>query len=374
MLTILVFIIILGLLIFVHELGHFLTARRNGIKVEEFGFGFPPRLVGFVRNNKKGKFKIIWGSEEVKSEETVYSVNWIPLGGFVKIKGENRDVKGEDSFSSKGAWVRTKVLAAGVIMNFILAWALFSFGFIIGMPEGADKGDMITITRVVENTPASEMGLKFGDEILKKQIAPDGTQVSLSDIKSVQDYISSYKGREVDLKIRRGSEYLSLKGTPRFNTPEGQGSLGIELADVSIIRYTWYEAIWLGLLETLRILWAIVYVISSAIASLFTGAKVVGLEVAGPVKIFGLTKDFVNLGLIYVVRFAAILSVNLGLINILPIPALDGGRILFILIEKIKGKPVDQKVESFFHTIFFILLILLMVTIILLEAAGEFAK
>jgi regulator of sigma E protease len=413
--TIIVFVVILGLLIFVHELGHFVVAQRNGICAPEFGFGFPPRMFGIqiLRGQKKEiitksesisiaasekefsasdeifeidritpvkKWRFIWGSKDGDDEYekrdkkeinregyetgTIYSLNWIPIGGFVKIKGENGDHKNEpDSFASKSPWVRSKVLFAGVLMNFILAWFLYSLGYMIGSPEGSDSGDMIQISRVVENSPASEMGLKPGDEILKIQSGLDGQSINLSQISDVQKFISSSKGREVALKIKRGSEYLDLKGTPRINAPEGQGSLGIEMAEVSIVKFSWYKAIWLGLMKTFGVIALIFSVLFEALRSLVFGQKVVGLEVAGPVKIFNLTSDFAKLGFIYVIQFAAILSINLGIINALPIPALDGGRILFIILEKIKGRPVSQKIEQAFHSAFFALLIFLMIVV-----------
>lgn len=429
-----VFFIILGVLIFVHELGHFIIARRNGIRAYEFGFGFPPRIFGvqFISGKKKekvreiesiaiertdikmgkeeiiretvtekihdsvkkmpvGRWRVIWGrhdgddeNEEADWEEidknkyersTIYSFNWIPLGGFVKIKGEDGGHKNEpDSFSGKSAWTRTKVLAAGVIMNFLLAWVLFSTGYVVGSPEAVDNGDMITIAEVASNSPAADMGLKGGDEILKNQITPEGVPVNFSDIKNVQDYINSYKGQEVTLKIKRGNEFLSLKGTPRVNAPENQGSLGIVLAEVSIVKYPLFKAVWLGFLKTWGVLVLIISVLLSVIKDLFTHTKVTGLEVGGPVKIFGLTGDYVRLGYIYVIQFAALLSVNLGLINILPIPALDGGRIFFVILEKIKGKPVSQKVEQAFHTAFFFLFIMLMLFITLREIPGLFKQ
>ena len=135
MLTAIIFILILGVLIFVHELGHFLTARRNGIRAEEFGFGFPPRIFGFAKYKNTEKFKLVWGSNDIETDDTVYSLNWIPLGGFVKIKGENgEETDAADSFSAKSAWVRIKVLAAGVMMNFLLAWLLIAIVFMTGAP------------------------------------------------------------------------------------------------------------------------------------------------------------------------------------------------------------------------------------------------
>lgn len=361
MLTAIIFIIILGLLIFVHELGHFLTARRNGIKADEFGFGFPPRMFGVIKDETTGNWKFIPGNKEIKSKNTIYSVNWLPLGGFVKIKGENGNGKDEpDSFASKGAWPRIKVLAAGVAMNFVFAWLLISLGLMIGAPEAVDSDNIgnenfkIQISEVIPNSPASQMGLQVGDEIIKN--------AKLNSIKNVQDYINSAKGQEVALRIKRGNDILTLKGVPRVEFPEGQGALGIGLAATVITRYPWYEALWKGAITTFDITMAMLAALYGILKSLFAGQGAM-VEVAGPVGIAILTKQVATLGFVYILQFAALLSINLGIINILPIPALDGGRILFILIEKIKGAPVTQKTEQMFHTIGFVLLIMLMILV-----------
>jgi regulator of sigma E protease len=163
--TILIFIIILGLLVFVHEAGHFLVAIWNGIKAEEFGFGFPPRAFGFYKDETTGKYRLIWGSKDVQSKNTLFSMNWLPLGGFVRIKGEDGQSQGPDSFAGKSAWIRVKVLGAGVFMNFIFAWLLVSIVLMIGFPQAIDstnRGDYantkIYITNVLPNTPAAQMG------------------------------------------------------------------------------------------------------------------------------------------------------------------------------------------------------------------------
>jgi len=370
---VLVFILILGLLIFSHELGHFVIARRNGIKTDEFGFGFPPRIGGLVKIG--GKWKFIWGNKEIESTDTVYSINWIPMGGFVKIKGENgEEKKDKDSFASKKPWTRVKVLAAGVIMNFILAWFLYSVGYVVGNPEAVENGPSIQIVDVVEESPAGQMGLKPGDEIFKTQTLSDGSMIQINTVEDVQSYVGNFKGQEVNLKIKRGQETLDLKGVPRVSAPEGQGSLGIELAQVSIVKYPWYQAPWLGFLKLKEVFITIFVVLFEALKSLFIGKAPSGLEIAGPVKIFSLTGDFVRLGYIYVIQFAALLSVNLGIMNALPIPALDGGRILFVLIEKIKGRPVKETTEQFFHTVGFFILILLMIFIVTRELMMVFLK
>ncbi len=364
MVTIISFILILGLLIFVHELGHFMTARRNGVKADEFGFGFPPRIFGLIWDEATKKFRTVRGNKEIESPHTVYSINWIPLGGFVKIKGENGgDQNEKDSFSSKGAWVRTKILAAGVIMNFILAWALISLVFMVGAPESIECNDPdidqanIYISEVVPESPASAMGLMIGDEILKDQGA-----ARFRTYCEVREYISSRKGKEIILKVKRGDEILEFRGTPRVDAPETQGPLGIGLAQTKIVARPWYAAIVNGFTTVIDIIIAMLVALGSIIKSVFIG-KGAQVEVAGPIGIAVLTKQVTTLGFVYVLQFIAFLSINLGIINALPIPALDGGRILFVLIEKLKGSPVSRKAEQIIHTVGFVLLILLMVFI-----------
>ena len=383
MVTAIVFIIILGVLIFVHELGHFVTAIKNGIRAEEFGFGFPPRIIGlqrYYRNNKTKKWRWIIGNkdgdslEEFKDHQikemkklssgTIYSLNWIPLGGFVKIKGENGEKSDEpDSFMAKGPWIRIMVLVSGVLMNFILAWFLISAVLMIGAPEPASSdnvnqpGSKILISQVAADSPAETMGLKIGDEIAKSQ--PNFVIDYLSDVKK---YIESNKGREIELKIKRGNQIIYLKGTPRLESQPGEGDLGIGYDLIINKKYLWYAAIWNGLRYVCNITILILVTFFGILKNLLMGESV-SVDVAGPVGIAVLTKQVTTLGLIYIIQFAALLSINLGIINLMPFPALDGGRILFILIEKIKGRPVSRKLEQSFHTVGFIVLIALMILI-----------
>jgi len=319
-----------------------------------------------VRDEKTGKFEFVWGNKEIESKHTVYSINWIPLGGFVRIKGEDGNgTKDLDSFASKKAWPRIKILAAGVIMNFIFAWILISIGFMIGAPETIESNDVnianakIQISEVLPDSPADKAGIKIGDEILK-----ENKQTSFAGVTDVQNYINSNKGKAIDFNVLRGSDIVEIKVVPRENAPAGQGAIGIALAQTVIKRYPVHEALWNGAIAVYNLTIAILLALGGIIMKLFAGNGV-GAEVSGPIGIAILTKQVATLGLVYVLQFAALLSINLGIINALPIPALDGGRILFILIEKIKGSPVTQKTEQLFHTIGFVLLMLLMVLVTL---------
>lgn len=350
-----------------HELGHYLIAIRNGIKAEEFGFGFPPRIVGAVKNEKTKKYEIIWGNREVKSKNTIFSLNWIPLGGFVNIKGENGSaVKEKDSFVSKSAWIRIKVLAAGVTMNFILAWFLLAIVFAQGAPESIEdtqkvKDAKVQISQVMDATPAKEMGLSIGDQVLKICALGQECQ-SISKVEELKNYINKNKGQEIVLTIVRGTDTLELKGIPRTEFPDNQGALGVGLARTALIQYPWYESIGRGLKAVVDITVLIVVTLFSLLAQLLSGTKP-AMDVAGPIGIAIMTKQVSALGFTYVLQFAAMLSINLAIINILPFPALDGGRIFFILVEKLKGSPVNQKFENMANSVGMLLLLLLMVVV-----------
>src|SRR3989344_996307 len=365
MLTILIFLVLLGLLVFVHELGHFLTARRNGIKADEFGFGFPPRLVGIVKDDATGRYKIVWGGQDIVSRHTIYSFNWLPLGGFVRIKGE--DGSGADdpeSFAQKSPWIRIKVLGAGVFMNFVFAWLLIAIVFTLGLPQPINPEQRaqypdakIQILEVKQGTPAAMMGLQLGDEIVT--IAGE----RMTSLKQVSEIIASRKGQILEMKIDRLGKEMTLSGVPRTEYPAGEGALGISFSETAIVSYPWYESIYRAAIATYNITIAILQAFGTMLAGLFgagTGAPVDG---PGRVGIVYLTKQRSDLGIAYLLQFAALLSINLAIINILPIPALDGGRILFILIEKLKGSPVSQRVEGMIHQVGFILLLLLMLLI-----------
>lgn len=360
MFAVLVFVVILGFLVFVHELGHFVAARRSGISADEFGFGFPPRILGVYRDKDDGRWRVVWGTKEVQAKDTVYSLNLLPIGGFVRIKGEGGDHKGEkDSFSSKSALVRSKVLLAGVFMNFLAAWLFFSVAFMIGTPEEVDgsvPGARILISAVNKDSSAERIGVKIGDVVAPEQVAADGTVAKIKSIEDLQRYVGAYPEREIVFTVLRDDKEVVLKGVA--DSKEGKGILGINLAQVAVRSYGPIEALGKGLGE----LGGSLLMIADVLGRLFSGQRE-GLDVTGVVGIAVYTGQVVPLGIAYLLRFAAILSVNLGVINALPFPALDGGRVLFILIEKLKGSAVSAKVEQALHTIGFFLLIILMLLI-----------
>lgn len=365
--TIVIFLVVLGVLVFVHEAGHFFVARWHGIKAEEFGFGFPPRAIGVSWDETHGRYRLVWGDKKegadpekgLSLKHTIYSLNWIPFGGFVRIKGEDGTGKLDpDSFAARRAWPRIQVLSAGVVMNFLLAWVLLSIVLMIGFPQqsngSAENGtsSVIQIERVLPNTPAEAIGLRAGDVIQ----TIDGQPATSAD--QTSQYIQQHKGKSLIFGVERSGNLIQIEGTPRVEYPQGEGSLGIILAAVSIVRYPWYTAIIEGGKQTVAMTKAMLI----GLGKLVTGGGSLS-DVSGPVGIAQYTRQASDLGITYLLFFAAILSINLGIINALPIPAIDGGRVLFILIEVIRGKPVSQRVEGWFHQIGFAVLLLLMLVV-----------
>jgi regulator of sigma E protease len=232
----------------------------------------------------------------------------------------------------------------------------------LGVPEAVAPEDTLSqgkiqISEVAVNSPAENNGLQIGDEVARTQ-----NGFEFKSVASVQDYINANKGQEISLKIIRGKEIIEFKAVPRDELIAGEGALGVGLVQTVAVKYPWYEAIWKGLVAVFDLTMTIILGLFEMIKNLIIGqgAKI---EVAGPVGIAFLTKQVASLGVIYVLQFIAILSINLGIINALPIPALDGGRILFILIGKIRRRPISQKTEQLFHTFGFAFLIGLMILI-----------
>lgn len=351
MLTFLIFILVLSVLVLVHELGHFWVAKRAGMKVEEFGFGFPPRLFS------------------IRKGGTVYSINLIPFGGFVKIYGENGEHENDkQSFTSAKPNVRAGVIAAGVIMNLLLAVVLLVIGNTIGLRVGLATEEQkkqardlkIQIIQVSIASPAQAAGLKMFDEITRTMI--NGQIFSIKEISDFQNFVNSNRGREIFLEIKRGSENLNVKITPRLNPPPGEGALGISLATTGVIKYPWYQAIIHGIQDAYFITVGTVIGYAAVIKNLFTTGKA-GVELSGPVGIAVITGQAARLGFSYLIQLLSLLSINLAVLNIIPFPALDGGRLLFVGIEKLKGRPISRKIETTVNAVGFAFLIALMILV-----------
>ncbi len=344
--NILIFIFILALLVLTHEVGHFWAARRAGMKVEEFGFGLPPR---------------IWGK---KIGDTIYSINALPVGGFVKIFGEEGQyADNPESFASKKPSARAIVLIAGVAMNFLLAMWLYIIGFTIGIPAQYNENlkenirDIkLQVISVQANSPAKEAGIKELDII--KNI--DG-QV-FNEVEAVRDYLSFAGGKEVSIDIIRSGKVLNLKVVPRSKIDENQGPTGMLIAKIGLLSYPFPQSIFYGIKETFNATFGIVngfyYIVKNLIT---TGKTPTGVEFGGPVKIASLTFVISKIGIGYLISFIAILSLTLFIINIFPFPALDGGRLLFVIIEWIKGRPLDKELEKKIHAGGFVILLVLII-------------
>ena len=349
MLTIIIFIIVLSILVFVHELGYFVMAKRAGMKVEEFGFGFSPRLFG------------------VKRGETTYSINAIPFGGFVKILGEDGEGKDDPrSFASARTKTRAGVIVAGVVMNLLLAIVLLGIGNAVGLRVGlVDEQSVkqardikVQIIQVAAGSPAEQAGLKPLDEIAGFRVA--GKTLEISSVEEIQGFINQNLDKEVVVLMRSGQELTEKVLIPRVKPPEGEGALGVSLAVTGLISYPWYEAIGRGAMDAVNVFRYTLVGYATIIKNIFVTGKA-GVELSGPVGIAVITGKAARLGFTYLMQFTALISINLAVLNIIPFPALDGGRLLFIGIEKLKGRPVSRKIEAGVNAAGFALLILLMI-------------
>lgn len=347
-------------LIILHEFGHFLLAKRFGIKVEEFGIGYPPRLFG------------------KKIGETVYSINLLPFGAFVKIHGQEERARGPRSFSTKPFWQKALIILGGVFSFWVVAAILLSIVMVIGAPtiiqDEESQGlvnPKVQITAIAAGSPAKAAGLEIGDTI--RGLKFGNKEVKVEKVKEVQEFTQVYKGKEVILTIQRGKEVFDVSLIPRVSPPENEGAMGVALARTALKFYPWYQAPVKGIIATGNLTLLTLKGWATVIMSLFQGEGMpAGIEVGGPVRIFELFVNIGGLGISYFLQFIAVISVALALINILPIPALDGGWFLFLVIERLRGKPLDQKVVQNISSIFFFLLVALMVWITIKDVARIF--
>ncbi|MFA6254516.1 MAG: RIP metalloprotease RseP [Patescibacteria group bacterium] len=363
--TIVTFFAVLGILVLVHELGHFFAARKGGVKVEEFGLGLPPRIFGFYKNDE-GKWKPV-GLKTKQVNGTIWSLNWIPLGGFVKIKGEEGgNAEEEDSFAHKSVLRRIWIISAGVLMNVVLAIVFLSFGLAFGSPQMIDDSKLpafakirdvqIRIMEVLPDSPAARAGLEVADTLL----TVDGQ--TFSRVEDFQDYFNQKIGITVQLEIERKQKKLAKELVPEVIPQIGRGGMGVALVQTGFVSYPWYIAPFYGVIETVKMIGGIIMGFYLIIKSLIISQQMIG-DVYGPVGIATLVGDAARLGFLYILQFTAMLSVIIAVINFLPFPALDGGRVFFLLIEGLRGKPVNQKLETAMHNIGFALLMILAVVI-----------
>lgn len=364
--SILLFIVILLGLIVVHELGHFITAKWAGIRVDEFGIGFPPRALTFY---KKG--------------ETIYTLNWLPFGGFVRIFGEDPEEVTEDhperarALVGKPWYVQVLVLSAGVGMNILAAWVLFSIAFMVGVPATEDValGQMVenaelTVLHVVPGSPAAMLGIKPGLEIVGVTTAKD-VLVELTPERVVA-FIQRHSAEPIALSYRDGeaaSQTVTITPVKGIVETEPQrAAIGVSMGVVGELQLPPHLAVLEGAKQTGAFFWGI----TVAIGGFFAQALMLDADlsqVAGPVGIVSLVGDAASLGIVSLLTFTAIISLHLAVINLLPIPALDGGRLLFVLIEAMKGSPIKPSIARTTNTVGFVLLIVLMLIVTISDVA-----
>lgn len=355
--TILLFFIMLGALVFVHELGHFLSAKKAGIRVDEFALGFPPR----VMSKKVG--------------ETVYALNLIPFGGYVKIFGEDGAEAGANvqddarAFIKKPKWVQATVLCSGVLGNIIFAWLLLSATFLVGVPSSADGryGDAVqepklTITSVLSDSPAGRAGLEMGDIIWSiTEEQTEGVFRKRSegyDAESARVFIGHAES-PLTIQYERGAEMQSVTVVPKEGIIIGKKAIGVTLDAVGVVRFGIFRSVYEGFLMTLDLLREITMGLVHFVGQAFLGNANLG-EITGPVGIAGLVGEARILGFVYLLSFTAFISLNLAVINLLPLPALDGGRLLFLGIEAILRRPLPERLTRVLNTTGFCLLLLVM--------------
>ena len=355
--TILLFILILLLLIIGHEFGHFLVAKISGMKVPEFGVGFPPKL---------------WGK---KFGETEYTVNALPLGGFVKIYGEDpseTEVSTDttDAFFKKPKLLQAGTLVAGPFMNIAMAFILSVTAFMLGVPAALDSGyspadihgASIAVVDVLSGSPAAVAGVLPGDHIIS--ITASGATTPVSNPDMLSSIVSAAEG-SITLNLVRSDKPLSISVTPAKGTvPDApqQKAVGIATAAIGTLQLPFFEAIAAGFQETLQNAWAILTGLISLIASAFTLSANLS-SVAGPVGIAGLVGDAARFGLGSVLSFAALISINLGIINLFPFPALDGGRLALLAVEAVTRRRVPTNIANTINAVGFAALIILMVVV-----------
>ncbi|MBU1349041.1 site-2 protease family protein [Patescibacteria group bacterium] len=363
--TILAFFIILSVLVLIHELGHFAAARFFKVKAEEFGYGFPPRLIGFVR--EKGRWKRVGPKDRGTYRNTIWSLNWLPIGGFVRIKGEQAgDADDSDSFHAKAIWKRVIIIAAGVTMNWVLAFVLFVAVFMAGtdavledLPAGAHiSGASVRVTQVLRGAPAEIAGIETNDVVLEV----DGIAPATWD--AARDLIGERRGTTFPIRVQRDGVEKDVTVTPAFVASLDRVAIGVGLADVGHVSF--------GPLNAMKASAAVVvgYTKATVLAFWELGRdlvvrRTVSQDVSGPVGIAVMTGQFAEQGFVALLQFAGILSINLAVINFLPIPALDGGRVVFLVVEKLRRKPMSRHLEAAIHNIAFLILIglILLITV-----------
>lgn len=368
--TIVIFLIVLAVLIFVHELGHFVTARIFGVRVDAFKLGFGPKLIAWKRG------------------ETEYGINAIPFGGYVKIFGENPDdesTHGKDasrSFIHKARWKQVVVLSSGVLFNFIFACLLYIIIFSSGVTASISSfpeytkyfgQPQVIVTSVLPDSPAAKAGLKQGDAIKYVETTSmnaDRARANISlaskansqSIEEIQATINKAGDKPVAIEYVRDGATLIIGVQPIAGLVEGKQVIGISMDKVATLKLPVLTAIGQGFLYTIELIKQTTLGLFAFLAQIFHGTPNFS-DVSGPVGIAGIVGDAARLGVTYLLMVTAIISINLGVINLVPFPALDGGRILFALIEGVTRRRIPAKFANTVNAVGFILLMLLMVVV-----------
>ncbi len=337
-----VFAAIIGLsvVIIIHEMGHFFAAKASGARVDEFGIGFPPRLFGW------------------RHGETEYTVNAIPFGGFVRIHGEGKQEEEEEvsrSFATKSLGKKLGILAAGVTMNFLFGWLVLAGSFMVGAPEH------LVVASVSQDSPAALAELKAGDVIT--EVSWSGS--TLADPVPVDSFIALARqaaGTPLRLSVERGGSSREVALVGRVAPPEGEGPLGIALAPVGAAPQPFFSAVGTALMQSIAILRDVVAGFARLVAGVFTNLGVLK-EVSGPVGIVALTAQSGALGVSYFFQLLALISLNLVVLNLIPFPALDGGRMLIVVVERLIRRTIPRRVELAVNGIGFAALLALMVVV-----------
>src|SRR3989344_6863239 len=356
--TLIIAFLSLVCLMIIHEFGHFFVAKKFGVKVEEFGIGYPPRLFG------------------KQFGDTLYSINLIPLGAFVRIYGEETGVDDYRSFSNLAVWKRILICLGGFLVFWLASIVIFSVVYMIGVDIPVGDQDIagvntttVRIVAVQKNSPADMAGLQIGDELIgvySVKSSKAGVPLSaeqfdrVNKVADFQKFIQDSKGKSVALQVKRNGNTMNVNIIPRVDYPADQGPTGIALERMANIiqKSPWYQAIFYGVIYTGKITWQAMGGIYHAISSFFLGKGVPQeAQFAGPIGITIFLSQAASLGAGFFLYFIGSLSVVLALFNILPISALDGGKLLFLIIEGISKKPVSVRIEQTLTIIFFILLI-----------------
>jgi regulator of sigma E protease len=354
--TIILFLVVLAVLIFVHELGHFVVAKKSGIRVDEFAIGFPPKILSWVRG------------------ETKYALNLIPFGGYVKIFGENPDdesMTGADSkrsFVNAKKWKQVCVLLSGIGMNIVFAWILisvsFMFGSLVPVGEGASnyskyiKDSQVVLTGVLADSPAEKAGLKQGDKLLSVE-SVGGKDLNIT---KVRELIEKNTDGQIDISYERAGVANNIIATAEVNSTDNKKVIGIYMENVGIVKLNPFLALWEGGKLTVTTFKQVAVGLGTF---LFQALKGQGdfSQVSGPVGIVGMVGDAASFGFAYLLGFVAFISLNLAVINLIPFPALDGGRVLFVIIEAIIRRPIKPVIANTANTVGFFILIILMLVI-----------